>query len=251
MHNLKTTSFSKLIKTNHDLMSFRNEYSKKTAKQRRLAAQWQYDTEVADDIFSTSLPMLSNHFSNNKKWDAGVISLAIDPLYAPALLTVGSLEYQYKRISEAMALFLKLTKLSTKEPDLPEIIDKAGDFLIYNEDFNNALVIYTAAEQAFPKEALYYVGSGYCLSKLKRYELSLEKHKIAVTIEPNNCRYLNDLGFTLYEAGYAEEAIKIIEKAITISPPDYDLPEGNLKYIKKEIEKHKSNKTKKKIASKE
>lgn len=51
MWNLKTTSFSKLITTDCDLKAIRNEYSQKTAKQRRKAAQWQYDSEVASDNF--------------------------------------------------------------------------------------------------------------------------------------------------------------------------------------------------------
>lgn len=187
----------------------------------------------------TSLSMSFVPYRSKQECDVGVISLAIDPLYAPALLTVGSLEYQYKRINEAMSLFLKLTELSPEEPDLQEIIDKAGNFLIDKSDLDNALIVYISAEKAFPQESLYYAGSGYCSSKLKRYELAIEKYRIAVRIEPKNYKYLNDFGFTLYEAGYAEEAIKVIENAQAISPPDYDLPENNLKYIKNALERQK------------
>lgn len=61
-------------------------------------------------------------------WHDAVAPLAIDPEYAPAMLTVASLEYQYGRVDEAMVLFLELTKLSADTEDLPEIIDKAGAF---------------------------------------------------------------------------------------------------------------------------
>jgi tetratricopeptide (TPR) repeat protein len=250
MSKLKTSPFSKLIKTESELITIRKEYSHKTAKQRRKAAQWQYDTEVAQDMFSSSLPDLTGFLNRKNNFDAGVISLAIDPLYAPALLTVGSLEYQYERIDEAMALFLKLTELSPEEPDLPEIIDKAGDFLTDNKDYNNALAIYISAEKAFPKTALYYVGSGYCLSKLKKYDLAIEKYQTALSIEPDNCKHLNDLGYTFFEAGNIENAIKFLEEAQAISPPDYDLPKSNLEYIRSQLKKQHGQQIKTTIASK-
>ena len=40
-------------------------------------------------------------------WHDAAAPLAIDPEYAPAMLSVGSLEYQYGRVEEGMALFLK------------------------------------------------------------------------------------------------------------------------------------------------
>ena len=69
----------------------------------------------------------------------GFLALAIDPLFAPALLTVGSLEYQHGSFKEAMELLLKLTNLPENEEDLHEIIDKAGNFLLDHQDFKNAL----------------------------------------------------------------------------------------------------------------
>ncbi len=80
----------------------------------------------------------------------GVAALAIGPEYAPALLTVGSLEYQLGRRGEALDLFMKLTRLSKDEEDLPEIIDKAGCFLIDNNDYESALELYSAAEKLDP-----------------------------------------------------------------------------------------------------
>ena len=40
------------------------------------------------------------------------------------MLTVGSLEYQYGRVEEAMILFLELTTLPADTEDLPKIIDR-------------------------------------------------------------------------------------------------------------------------------
>ncbi len=60
-----------------------------------------------------------------------------------------------------MKLFSRLTKLPKDEEDLNTIIDKAGDFLIDQCDYENALALYSAAEKAFPNETVWN-----CLSKI-------------------------------------------------------------------------------------
>ena len=132
-----------------------------------------------------------------------------------------------------MDLFLTLTKLPKDTEELSTIIDKAGDFLIDNDDFDNALILYTAAEKAFPNNALYLIGSGYCLGKLGRYMDSVEKHRYAVVVEPNNYKHLNDLGYSLFEAGKFEEAEQFLEKSISLAPKDYEFPHNNLKDLRK------------------
>lgn len=222
-------------------MALRKEYSAKSPKERRRAAQWEYDSAMAEDLFLLSLPKSAKTIWKKQDWNPGVLALAIDPLFAPALLTVGSLEYQYDRTREAMDLFLTLTTLPPEEPDLPLIIDKAGDFLIDNKDYMNALTLFTAAEKSYPRIAIYYIGSGYCLSKLKRLEESIQKHRVAVELEPKNYEYLNDLGYTLYEAGMFEEAEEVLKKAQLLSPPEYELPTNNLTLIKKKKERKLTN----------
>ena len=69
-----------------------------------------------------------------------------------------------------MKLFNQLAKLPKDEEDLNTIIDKAGDFLIDQDDYENALVLYSTAEKAYPHEALYPLGAGYCFGKLGHYE---------------------------------------------------------------------------------
>jgi tetratricopeptide (TPR) repeat protein len=157
--------------------------------------------------------------------------LAIDPEYAPAMLAVGSLEYQYGRVDEAMTLFLKLTTLPADTEELPEIIDKAGDFLMDQDDHAHACQLYAAAVQAYPQVAVYHVGFGYCVAARGRMEESIASHRRAVELEPNSHLHLNDLGYSLMIAGQYDEAEAVLRRAIHVAPSDYELARGNLQHL--------------------
>jgi tetratricopeptide (TPR) repeat protein len=143
-------SFFVSITRDSGLKSLRIKYARAAPEKRRMAAQWEYDSSMASDLFNMALLKSGAETLPQSKWPPGFLALAIDPLFAPALLTVGSLEYQYGFVKEAMELFLTLTKLPENEEDLAEIIDKAGNFLLDHEDFKNALELYLSAERAYP-----------------------------------------------------------------------------------------------------
>lgn len=225
--------FSTLVKKDKELSGIRWKYALKSKTERRAVADWEYHSEIANDLFNAVLTKTGEEEFRRSYWPVGVISLAIDPLYAPAILTVGSMEYQLGRREEAMNLFLTLTELPEDEEELSTIIDKAGDFLINNGDFENALKLYTVAERRFPNNVLYLIGSGYCLSKLGRYIDSVKKYRCAIKLEPNNYKYLNDLGYSLLEAGKFDECEQYLKKSISLAPKDYKFPHNNLKELKK------------------
>jgi len=226
--------FSTLVKKDKELLGIRREYALKSKSERRAAADFEYHSEMANDLFNDALAKTGEEGFGRSYWPAAVTSLAIDPLYAPAILTVGSIEYQVGRIEEAMDLFLTLTKLpEDEEEELSTIIDKAGDFLIDNDDFENALNLYTAAEKMFPNDVLYLNGSGYCLGKLGHYMASVKKHRCAIVIEPNNYKHLNDLGYSLLEAGKFDECEHNLKKSISLAPKDYEFPHNNLKELRR------------------
>jgi len=220
--------FSVLVKIDPDLAAFRQEHASMPARKRRMAADWEYHSEMANEIFNDTLAMAGKEGLGKSIWPSGFVALAIDPLFAPAILTVGSIEYQLGRVEEAMNLFMTLTTLPKDEEDLSIIIDKAGDFLIDQDDYENALALYSAAEKAYPNETVYLNGSGYCLSKLGRFEDSVEKHRRADALEPNNYKHLNDLGYSLLEAGKFDEAEEVLQRSISFSPSDYEFPRNNL-----------------------
>ena len=149
------------------------------------------------------------------------------------MLAVGSLEYQYGRVEEAMALFLNLTTLPADTEDLQEIIDKAGSFLIDQGDHVNAYQLYAAAVRMYPQVAVHHVGMGYCAAKGGRMDESVAHHGLAVELEPHSYLHLNDLGYTLLEAGQYDEAEKVLRRAVQLAPPDYDLARGNVEHLRK------------------
>lgn len=221
--------FSLLIQKAEDLAELRRKFASKPAQERQFAADWEYNAAVAAKLFNQAIGFDEN--DDTSPWPGAVIALAIDPQYAPALLTVASYEYLYGRINEAMTLFLTLPTLPAETEDLAEIIDKAGDFLLDQEDYENARSLYSAAVCQFPKVALYHNGLSYCLAQLGRLDEAIEHDKRAVNLDPDNYKYLSDLGWSLLEAERFEEAQTILERAVTLSPPEYELARGNLEEL--------------------
>jgi tetratricopeptide (TPR) repeat protein len=232
MRKFKDVPFSVLVRDDRELFALRAEYASVSASERRKASDWEYHSQISVDIVNNAAQSAQSGLETSS-WPPGIIPLAIDPLYAPAILTVGSIEYQIGRVDEAMKLFLILTTLPKDEEDLTTIIDKAGDFLIDQDDYENALALYSAAEKAFPDEVVYLIGSGYCLGQIGRYEDSVEKHRRADALEPDNYKHLNDLGYSLFETGRLDEAKEILEKSISLAPQDYEFPRNNLAELQK------------------
>jgi tetratricopeptide (TPR) repeat protein len=230
----KDHSFEECLRLDSELAATRAEYARKSAKKRRQAAEWEYDSALAARMFSGALAAAGQDplSFGEPRWPEGVLALAIDPLYAPALLTVGSYEYQLRRKKEARRMFLALATLPSTEPDLPIIIDKAGDFLLDEGDVERARDLYAAAEKAFPDVAMYPVGLGYCLGKLGKLDEAIAKAQRADELEPDNTKHLNDLGWALFEAGRLEEAEATLARAVALAPPDYELPHENLRYVR-------------------
>lgn len=232
MAKIKNIPFSILVKEDTYLSALRRDYASLPAQERRKAADWEYHSQIANEIFNDSMAVMDEEGFRESYWPSGFVALAIDPFYGPAILTVGSIEYQIGRTEEAMKLFNRLTELPKDEEDLGTIIDKAGDFLIDQDDYKNALAIYSTAEKAFPHEALYFIGAGYCLGKLGFYKESVKKHRHADALEPNNYMHLNDLGYSLLEAGEFEEAEEVLKRSISLAPSDYEFPKNNLRELK-------------------
>ena len=154
--------FRELVQTDAELRKLRQQYAAQPAEQRRMAADLAYGSAHASMLMKDALkdPDWCDPTSRES-----AAPLAIDPEFAPAILTIGSLEYQYGRVDEAMSLFLKLTTLRIDLDSLPEIIDQAGEFLIDAKDLANAERLYAAALSSFPQVAVYHAAMGYCAGK--------------------------------------------------------------------------------------
>ena len=63
-------------------------------------------------------------------------------------------------------------------------------------------------------------------------EDSVEKHRRADALEPDNYKHLNDLGYSLLEAGKFDEAQKALQRSISLAPPDYEFSRNNLSELR-------------------
>ncbi len=151
-------SFSWLLEHDCRLRRIRCQYEKVSAEERRMAADLEYHSFPATQMFRqlTEEPAPPNELPGE------VVALAIDPCYAPALLTVGSHEILLGREEEGMQILLSLVELPAGTEDLNIIIDKAGRFLLDRAECARALTLYSKAAERYPKEQMFQAGLAAC-----------------------------------------------------------------------------------------
>lgn len=227
---LADVPFSKLLEVDRELAKLRRQYEDRPSEERRSAAGWQYDSACASDMLERAVGQQVFTGDALGAWAGYVTALAIDPQHGPALLTVGAIEYQLGRLDEAMALLLQLPELE-QENSLPEIVDRAGDFLIDQDELANAERLYREAAERHPQVAIYHIGLGYCAGQDGRFDEAVQHSRRAVELEPDNYLHLSDLGYSLTQAGTYDEAERILLRAVELAPPDYEMAKGNLQHL--------------------
>ena len=158
-HSFHDNSFAWLLTHDERLQGLRRKYAAISAEERRLAADYEYHAASADQLFHELIgePLQSQAIPGE------AVALAIDPSYAPAILTIGTYEYILGRTEEALILLLDLMNLPPDSEDLVIIIDKAASFLVERNDTDMALKLYSAACEKFPEEQVFKDGIAYCL----------------------------------------------------------------------------------------
>lgn len=218
--------FRILVETVEELAELRRSYAAKPSKDRKAAAEWEYHEDAADEFWQCATGR-----TTNLPFPRAVYALAIDPSYAPAILTVGSMEYLYGRAEEAMALFMKLPAFSSRTEDLPVLIDKAGDFLCKHRGYENALRLYREACARHPKVALFHDGLSYALGKMQRLQEAIPPAERAVRLEPDKFQFLSNLGWTYLQVGRLDEGETVLKKAVELDVHDVGFARENLKEL--------------------
>jgi hypothetical protein len=85
----KAVGFDELLAQDSELSGLRADYAQEPASKRREAAEWAYDESLAASLFGAAMARVHAGELPVPKWPPGFVSLAIDPEFAPALLTVG------------------------------------------------------------------------------------------------------------------------------------------------------------------
>ena len=147
-------------------------------------------------------------------------SLKMMPTYAPAILSMGSVEYQRGRRARGRRLFLSLLAMPDETTDLCEIIDKAGDFLIGRGAYGDGLELYRQAAARFPQTAAFHQGLGCCAGHEGLHEEAIAASRAALALDPDNQKFVNDLGWSLYQAGLIHEGRAVLERAVAMDPTD-------------------------------
>jgi tetratricopeptide (TPR) repeat protein len=147
-------------------------------------------------------------------------ALEVLPTYAPAILTLGSIDHQIGRAEDGRRRFLSLLELPDGTPDLPEVLDKAGSFLIGLRNYRDGLELYRGAVARYPQVAALHQGLGCCAGHESLHELALAASRAALELEPENQELVNDMGWTLYESGEPEQALSFLERAVEMDPDD-------------------------------
>ena len=147
-------SFAWLLNHDTELRELRSRFAEKSPEERRMAADFEYHSSLAERLVNEA----REKDTPQDSLPGEVVALAIDPGYAPALLTVGTHEILLGRIEEGLELLLSLVDLPGDTKDLHVIIDKAGRFLLDQLDSSRALALYEKAAKLYPDEQLFQAG---------------------------------------------------------------------------------------------
>jgi len=180
------------------------------------------EAEYADSMFRSAMGDVRGSVEALRRSHAAL------PTYAPTTLSLGSVEYQRRRPAEGRRLFMSLLDLPDSTPDLIEIIDEAGDFMIQSGKYRDGLDLYRSAVVRFPRVAVFQQGIGCCAGHLDLHDEAIAASRAALSLEPENQQFVNDLGWSLYEAGRLEEAQRELERAVAMDPTD-ELAAENLR----------------------
>jgi len=198
---------------------------------------WQlFDAEAAyaDSIFQISLGDTERSVAAVKR------ALALRPDYPPAVLTMGSIEYQCRREEQRRRLFLSLLSLPENDCDIREIIDMAGSFLIRSKEYADGLELFRGAVERFPDRANLYQGLGCCAGHEGFFDEAVAAYEKALALDPNSQELTNDLGWSLYESGRLERAREVLIRAVSMDSSD-ELARENLRICQQALSKKRSS----------
>ena len=200
-----------------------------TNKDKRFSLQGLY----AESILQSSLGKIESSIVALEQ------ALKIDPEYAPAILSMGSVEYKRGNTERGKKLLLSLVSLPASaadggESDLAVIIDEAGDFLIQTSNYADGLELFKAAAVRFPNQAVFHQGIGCCAGHEGLLDEAISASRVALELEPENQNYINDLGWSLFKASRLAEAKRILSRAVDMDPSD-ELARENLRLCTKAI----------------
>ena len=181
------------------------------------------EAAYADSIFRTGMGDVEGAVA------ALTRALEFAPGYAPAIFSLGAVEYQRGNRAAGWRLFHSLLSCPADTPDLCDIIDHAGDFLIGRRAYKDGLKLFRVAARQFPHVAVFHQGVGCCAGHEGLHQEAIAASRRGLEIEPANPRFVSDLGWSLLQAGQLSEAQEALSRAVAMDPGD-ELAKENLRF---------------------
>ncbi|MCP9464689.1 MAG: tetratricopeptide repeat protein [Nitrospira sp.] len=179
-------------------------------------------------------------------------NLNLDPRFVESHVHLGVLQYRLKNFPEAIRHLTEAVRLNPKQPE-PHIV--LGLSYLQSDQFEQAREAFEEGITHHPQNADLHFNLGTAYDKLNRFDdvvrametaITLDPHhadalnylgysyaergtkldqalsltKRAVALKPDNGYYVDSLGWALYKAGMVEEALKEIERAVTLVKDD-------------------------------
>ena len=202
--------------------------AKQPRKSRKQAAQ-----EAAEAAYAQGV---MHHTLGNKEASLAALekALSLRPDYAPAVLTMASIEYQRQHQDQGKQRLFSLLKLPRSTEDLVTIIDEAGSFLVSINEFGDGLELYRQAAKKFPDVPAFQQGIGCCAGQEGLFDEALEASRRAIDLAPGNAAYISDMGWTLVLAEQFREAEAAFQRALEIDPSN-ERAQMNLQYCREQL----------------
>ncbi len=122
-------------------------------------------------------------------------------------------------------------------PDLAEILDQAGDFLISRSDYRSGFGLYQRAVTHFPDVAALHQGLSLRAGRQGHHEVALAAAEAALALEPDSQELSNAMGWTLDERGEPDRALPFLQCAVELDPEDA-LAAENLRICREAFKQH-------------
>jgi tetratricopeptide (TPR) repeat protein len=201
---------------------------KQPRKSKKPASQQAAEIAYAQGVMHHTLGNRAESIASLEK------ALSLKPDYAPAVLTMASIEYQRQQQEDGKKRLFSLLKLSSDTEDIVPIIDEAGSVLISINEFSDGLELYREAAKRFPYVPAFRQGIACCAGQEGLFDEALEAVRRAIELDPENVAYVNDMGWTLVLAERFREAEAAFKQALEIDPSN-ERAQMNLQYCQEQL----------------
>ena len=168
--------------------------------------------------------MLGGRLSQDDEISELEAILRVCPAFYPALFHLGFLQAKSARSEPAHRLLLEgADRMAERQPSLAQEIDVTGGVIELLEDslrYDLARELLQRLTEHYPSEPAFHDELGGALVVLGESEEALRRFEKAVALDPDNARYVCNLGWGFLAAGRLDEAKAHLERSLEMDAED-------------------------------